>query len=79
MAHNRRYKYEIVRASIEAGFIIFLFYANLLMGDFTRSGNAHGRSLLWGIEDIFTLTNFEIAIVAAMVGHLFFEYLRRRL
>ena len=73
---NRSQKSAIFRALIETAFIIFLFYANLLMGDFTRSGNAHGRSLLWGIEDVFTATNFEIAVVAAFVGHFFFEYLR---
>ena len=76
---SRRHKYEIVRALIESAFIIFLFYANLLMGEFTRSGNAHNRSLLWGIEDVFTMTNFEIAIIAAFVGHFFFEYLRGKL
>jgi len=73
---NRRYRGQIFRALVETAFIIFLFYANLLMGDFTNSGNAHGKSLLWGIQDIFTITNFEIAIVAAFVGHYFFEYLR---
>jgi hypothetical protein len=26
------------RAAIEVGFIVFLFYANLLMGEFERSG-----------------------------------------
>ena len=75
---NGKLKANIFRALIEAGFIIFLFYANLLMGDFTRSGNAHGHSLLWGVEDVFTLTNFEIAIIAAVIGYFFFEYLRKR-
>ena len=69
-------KSQIFRTLIETAFIVFLFYANLLMGDFTRSGNAHGKSLIWAIQDVFTITNFEIAIVAAFVGHYFFEYLR---
>jgi len=69
-------KSQIFRTLIETAFIVFLFYANLLMGDFTRSGNAHGKSLIWAIHDVFTITNFEIAIVAAFVGHYFFEYLR---
>ena len=31
-------KKAIWRAVIEVGFIVFLFYSNLLMGEFTRSG-----------------------------------------
>jgi hypothetical protein len=50
------------RAIIEAGFIIFLFYSNLLMGKFERSGVAQGRGLGWAISDIFTATNFVIAL-----------------
>jgi len=68
----------IFRALIETGFIIFLFYANLLMGEFTRSGNAHQHSLLWGIEDVFTVENFEIAVIAAIIGYFVFEYLRKK-
>ncbi len=66
-----------LRAAIEVAFIVFLFYANLLMGEFTaRSG--HGKS--WGaaIEDIVTTKNFAIALLAATVGYLGFEALRRR-
>ena len=73
---NRKNRGQIFRALVETAFIIFLFYANLLMGDFTHSGNANGKSLMWAIRDVFTITNFEIAIVAAFVGHYFFEYLR---
>ena len=73
---NRKNRGQIFRALIETAFIIFLFYANLLMGDFTHSGNANGKSLMWAIRDVFTIANFEIAIVAAFVGHYFFEYLR---
>ena len=73
---NGRNRGQIFRALIETAFIIFLFYANLLMGDFTHSGNANGKSLMWAIQDVFTIANFEIAIVAAFVGHYFFEYLR---
>jgi hypothetical protein len=76
---NKRHKRGITRAVIEAAFIIFLFYANLLMGDFTHSGNANGKSLGWALYDVFTITNFEIALIAALVGHLFFEYLRGKL
>jgi hypothetical protein len=69
---------EFHRAAIEIGFIIFLFYANLLMGEFTRS---HGpsRSLAFALRDILTWTNFSIGFVAACIGHWAFEHLRRRL
>jgi hypothetical protein len=66
------------RASIEVGFIIFLFYSNLLMGDFTRSGSARGRSLIWAINDVLTPVNFIIATIAALIGYVVFESLRDR-
>jgi hypothetical protein len=70
---------RFLRALIESGFIIFLFYSNLLMGEFTNTGNARGKSILWGIHDIFTVTNFEIAIAASILGYLVFEFLRKKL
>jgi hypothetical protein len=70
---------QIWRAAIEIGFIIFLFYSNLLMGEFTRSNSANGKSLVFALSDIFTTTNFGIAVVSALAGHLVFEYLRRKL
>jgi hypothetical protein len=70
---------SIFRGLIEAGFIIFLFYSNLLMGEFTHSGNARGKSILWAIHDIFTATNFEIAIAAATLGYIVVEFLRKKL
>ena len=66
------------RALIEIGFIIFLFYSNLLMGEFTHSAPP-GRTLSSAINDIFTLTNFIIANVAALIGYVVFEFLRRKL
>ena len=67
----------VVRAVIEVSFIIFLFYSNLLMGEFNRS-NGQGKSLAFALHDIFTLTNFLIALTSAMVGYLVFETLRRK-
>jgi hypothetical protein len=67
------------RAVIEIGFIMFLFYSNLLMGEFTHANSAHGKSLLDGLADIFTLTNFNIGIVAALIGYVVVEYLRAKL
>lgn len=66
------------RALIEIAFIIFLFYSNLLMGEFTRS-NADGRSLLFAIGNVFTVMNSSIAVICALIGYVVFEYLRKQL
>ncbi len=71
-------KKNIWRAGIEIGFIIFLFYSNLLMGEFERSGMGQKRGLAWAIADVFTSANFEIAALAALVGYIVFEFLRKR-
>jgi len=68
----------IWRALIETGFIIFLFYSNLLMGEFTRSSGA-GKTLAGALIDIFTLANFAIAVVSALIGYVVVEFLRKRL
>ncbi len=66
------------RAVIETAFIIFLFYSNLLMGEYNASGNARNKSLVWAITDIFTRENFLIAIIAAIIGYFIFEFLRKK-
>lgn len=66
-------------ALIEIGFIIFLFYSNLLMGEFERSGIGIRRGIVWALRDVFTLPNFAIAAAAAVIGYGLFEFLRRRL
>jgi hypothetical protein len=71
-------KKNVLRAVIEIGFVIFLFYSNLLMGEFERSGFGQKRGIVWAIEDIFTAANFEIAIVAALCGYILFEFLRKK-
>ena len=71
-------KKNVFRAVIEVGFIIFLFYSNLLMGEFERSGMGQKRGLEWAIRDVFTTANFEIAAIAALVGYVLFEVLRKR-
>jgi hypothetical protein len=55
-------KKNVWRAVIEVGFIIFLFYSNLLMGEFERSGMGQKRGVAWAIGDVFTAANFAIAI-----------------
>jgi hypothetical protein len=67
-----------LRAVIEIAFIIFLFYSNLLMGEFTRS-NRDGKTLSYALHDIMTETNFMIAVVSAMIGYAIFEALRKKL
>jgi hypothetical protein len=71
-------KKSVWRAVIEVAFIIFLFYANLLMGEFERSGTGQKRGLAWAIRDVLTAANLEIAIVAALLGYILFEFLRKR-
>jgi hypothetical protein len=66
------------KAMVEIGFIIFLFYSNLLMGEFTRA-NGHGKSLTFAVEDIFSLANLIIAVISGLLGYLVFEYLRKQL
>jgi len=71
-------KKNVWRAVIEVAFIIFLFYSNLLMGEFERSGMGQKRGVAWAIEDIFTAANFEIAMIAALIGYGLVEFLRKR-
>jgi hypothetical protein len=67
----------ISRAVIEVSFIIFLFYSNLLMGEFTRTSRP-GKTLIFALHDIFTAKNFGIAVVSALVGYVVLEHLRKR-
>lgn len=67
---------RVVRAVVEVGFIVFLFYANLLMGEYERSGDARTRGILWALDDIFTQRSVEIALFAGVAGYLVVEYLR---
>ena len=66
------------RALIEVGFIVFLYYSNLLMGEFESSGQGRGRGFVWAMGDILTGTNLAIALVTALIGYMVFEFLRKR-
>jgi hypothetical protein len=68
----------IWRLVVEVAFIIFLFYSNLLMGEFTGV-NGQGKTLSWAFHDIFTMTNFSIALVSAAIGYVVFEFWRSKL
>ncbi|HME58066.1 MAG TPA: hypothetical protein VKF63_07005 [Terracidiphilus sp.] len=75
---DRRLIARIRRALIEVAFIVFLFYSNLLMGEFSRT-NGQGKTLAFALRDILTVTNFAIAMIAALIGHGVFHYLRKKL
>lgn len=77
-APNRKLLKPLLRAVVEISFIIFLFYSNLLMGEFTVS-NGQGKSLGYAFNDILTQTNFVIALISALVGYVIFEHLRKKL
>jgi len=58
---------------------MFLFYANLLMGEFEHSGLGQRKGFLWSIRDIVTVPNFTIAVAASLIGYALFEFLRKKL
>ena len=68
---------KILRALAEIGFIIFLFYTNLLMGEFTRLHGAQRATLGFAIWDIFTPMNALIGLVGAIIGYLCIERFRK--
>lgn len=81
MSEDRTYPRSLKplwRALIEVASILFLFYANLLMGEFTAS-NGKAKSLAFAFADIFTLTNFAIGLLSALIGYIVFEFLRKKL
>ena len=67
-------KQNILRATIEVGFIMILFYSNLLMGEYIHSG----PGFAWAFFNIFTLDNFLIALIMACCAYLVVEYLRKK-
>jgi len=71
-------KIMLARAVIEISGILFLFYANLLMGEFTGHSR-NGKTLMYALQDIFTKENLLIGVVAATVGFVVFEWFRLRL
>jgi hypothetical protein len=61
-------KNNVWRAVVEVGFIIFLFYSNLLMGEMECTANGRDKGLLWDLRDIFTRKNFLVAVVAGLIA-----------
>jgi hypothetical protein len=72
-------KNKILRALIEVLFIDFLFYSNLLMGEYMRTGLAYERGFAWAVENIFTTVNVIIGVIAAIIGYAVVEFLRQKL
>jgi len=75
---TKRKNAAILQAFIEMSFIVFLFYSNLLMGEFTQSKIDGGRKFWPALMDIFSIYNFFIAIVASIIGYFVFSFLRKR-
>jgi len=48
------------------------------MGEFTCSGKGQQMGLAWAIADILTPANFAIALIAALIGYVVFEFLRQK-
>jgi len=71
-------KKNALRALIEIGFIMALFYSNLLMSEFVRHGQGFNKNFFWALANIITLTNFIIALVMACFTYLIVEYLRNK-
>jgi hypothetical protein len=74
----KRHLAPVWRAVIEVGFIVFLFYSNLLMGEFSRA-NGHGKTFARAIVNIFTPVNFGIAVASGLMGYVVVEYLRKKI
>ena len=68
---------KIIRALAEIAFIMFLFYTNLFMGQFTRS--RHPPGILIAFLDLFTFTNAVIGLLGAIAGYFCIEWIRNRL
>jgi hypothetical protein len=48
------------------------------MGEFERSGAGQRKGLIWALSDIFSASNFAIAVAAAAIGYAVVEFLRTR-
>jgi hypothetical protein len=70
---------KLLRALIEVSFIVFLFYSNLLMGEYTGTNTVGNKSLWWAICNVFTVMNFSIALITGIAGYFVFEFLRKKL
>jgi hypothetical protein len=72
-------KKNVFRAAIEVGFIVFLFYTNLLMGEYMQGGKGQTLGFIPALRDIFSVPNFAIAVIGGFVGYGVVEFLRKML
>lgn len=72
-------KRSVQRAITEIAFVVLLFYSNLLMGEYVQGGPGFQHGPEWAVRHIFTWTNFEIALGAAFLAYVLFEFLRKKL
>jgi len=70
---------NVWRLLTEVGFIIFLFYSNLLMGEFERDGLGQSKGFAWALSNVVTVSNFMIALITGLIGYIFFEFMRKKL
>ena len=71
---------KLLLALAEIGFIMFLFYTNLLMGQFTLGRIAeHAANISTVLYDVFTPANALIGLIAAVIGYFCIEGIRKRL
>ncbi len=63
---------------IEMSFIIFLFYSNLLMGQYNLGHDFAQRPIFEAMKNVFTIDNFGVAVTAAFIGHVAFDSMRKR-
>ena len=75
LAGHQRLKMK--KATVEILFINFLFYANLLMGEFNNNGLGKTKGFFWAVKNIFSIPNIIIGIVSSFIAYFIFEYLRR--
>ena len=57
---------------------MFLFYSNLLMGEFTRS-NRDAKTFFFAVRDVFTIANLAIGVMSGLIGYVVVEYLRNKI
>jgi len=57
---------------------MFLFYSNLLMGEFTRS-NRDAKTFFFAVRDVFTIANLAIGVMSGLIGYVVVEYLRKKI
>lgn len=71
---------KLLLALAEIGFIMFLFYTNLLMGQFMRGRIAeHAANIITVLYDVITPANALIGFIGAVIGYFCIEGIRKRL